>query len=60
MELMHWLRRLTALFVVLALAGCVQGTTGQAGAPYAPYPPENNGIRPEHGGGDGGGGGGSM
>jgi hypothetical protein len=50
--------RLAALFVVLALAGCAQGTTGQAGAPYAPYSPESNGIRPEHGGGDGGGGGG--
>jgi len=30
----------------------------QAGPPYAPYSPENNGTRPEHGGGDGGGGGG--
>jgi hypothetical protein len=56
--LMYWHRRLAALFVVLALAGCAQGTTGQAGAPYAPYSPENSGIRPEHGGGDGGGGGG--
>jgi hypothetical protein len=50
-------RRMAALFVVLALAGCAQGTTGQAGAAYAPYSPENSGIRPEHGGGDGGGGG---
>ena len=49
---------LAALLVVLALTGCAQGTTGQAGTPYAPYPPETNGIRPEHGGGDGGGGGG--
>ena len=40
---MNWRRRLAALFVVLALAGCAQGTTGQAGAPNAPYPPENNG-----------------
>jgi hypothetical protein len=53
-------RRMAALFVVLALAGCAQGTTGQAGAPDAPYSPENSGIRPEHGGGDGGGGGGGM
>jgi hypothetical protein len=53
-------RRLAALFVVLALTGCAQGTTGQAGTPYAPYPPETNGIKPEHGGGDGGGGGGGM
>ena len=50
-ELMHWRKSLAALFVVLALAGCAQGTTGQAGAPYAPYSPESNGIRPEHGGG---------
>jgi hypothetical protein len=53
---MHWQRRLAALFVVLALAGCVPGTTGQAGAQYAPYSSENSGIRLEHGGGDGGGG----
>jgi hypothetical protein len=50
---------LAALFVTLALAGCAQGTTGQAGAQYAPYS-QDNGIRPEHGGGDGGGGGGGM
>jgi hypothetical protein len=49
-------RRLTALFVVLALAGCGQLTTGQTGAQYAPYSSEDNGIRPEHGEGDGGGG----
>jgi hypothetical protein len=54
---MDWHRSLAALFVVFALTGCAQGTTGQAGTPYAPYPPETNGIRPEHGGGDGGGGG---
>jgi hypothetical protein len=53
---MRWQRRRAALFVVLALSGCVQGTTGQAGSPYAPYSREDNGIRPEHGGGDGGGG----
>jgi hypothetical protein len=53
---MNWRIPLTALLVMLALAGCVQGTTGQAGAPNAPYSPDNNGIRPEHGGGDGGGG----
>jgi hypothetical protein len=57
---MHLRRRVAALFVVLALAGCAQGTTGQAGGSYAPYSPENSGIRPEHGGGDGGGGGGGM
>jgi hypothetical protein len=59
-ELMLLRRRMAALFVVLALAGCAQGTTGQAGPPYAPYSPESNGNRSEHGGGDGGGGGGGM
>ena len=52
-----WQRRLAALFVVLALAGCAQGVTDQAQAPYPPYPPENTGNVPEHGGGDGSGGG---
>ena len=51
---------LAALLVVLTLTGCAQGTTGQAGAPYPPYPPETNGNVLEHGGGDGGGGGGGM
>ena len=55
---MNWHTRLAAIFIVLALAGCAQGITGQAVAPYAAHPPDNNGIRPEHGGGDGGGGGG--
>ena len=55
-ELMLLERRLAALFAVLALTGCAQGTTGQAGAPYPPHPPETNGNMPEHGGGDGGGG----
>jgi hypothetical protein len=50
---MNWHRRLAALFVLLALAGCAQGVTGQA----QPHPPENNGNVPEHGGGDGSGGG---
>jgi len=47
---------LAALLVVLALTGCAQGTTGQAGAPCAPYSPQNGRNVPEHGGGDGGGG----
>ena len=55
---MNWRRRLAALLVVLALAGCAQGMTGQAGAPYSPSSPKDHEIRPEHGGGDGGGGGG--
>jgi hypothetical protein len=57
---MRWHRPLAALFIGLVLMGCTQGVTGQAQVPYAPYPPEDNGIRPEHGGGDGGGGGGGM
>jgi hypothetical protein len=59
-ERMHLHRQLAALFIVLALTGCAQGTTGQAGAPNTPNSPGNNEIRPEHGGGDGGGGGGGM
>ena len=54
---MNWHRRLAAVFVLLALAGCAQGAMGQAGAPTAPNSPGNNEIRPEHGGGDGSGGG---
>jgi hypothetical protein len=57
---MNWHRRLAALLVMLALTGCAQGTTGQAGAPNTAHPPENTGSAPEHGGGDGGGGGGGM
>jgi hypothetical protein len=58
-ELMLLRRRTAALFVVLALAGCAQGTAGQAGAPEWPASPEHQDRNvPEHGGGDGGGGGG--
>ncbi len=57
---MRWHRSLAALFIALVLMGCAQGVTGQAQVPHAPYPPEDNGIRPERGGGDGGGGGGDM
>ena len=34
---MSWCRQLAALLIVLALFGCSEGTTGQAGPPYAPY-----------------------
>ena len=34
---MNWLSRLTALFVVLALAGCAAVATGSGPAPNAPY-----------------------
>jgi hypothetical protein len=54
---MNWHRRLPALLIVLALAGCARGITGQAGAQYAPYAPENNGNIHDSGGGGGGGGG---
>jgi hypothetical protein len=43
---MHWQRWVAALFVVLALAGCAQGTAGQAGAPYAPIRPRTTGLGP--------------
>jgi hypothetical protein len=46
-------RRMAALLVVLAVAGCAQGAMGQAGAPNAPNSRGNNEIRPEHGGGGG-------
>jgi hypothetical protein len=49
---MNWHRRLAALFVLLALAGCVVGAPGQTQVPSAPYSPENIHDR----GGDGGGG----
>ena len=48
---------LAALFIVVALAGCAQGTARQAGAQYAPYAPEHNGNMHDSGGGGGGGGG---
>jgi hypothetical protein len=57
---MRWRSWLAAVFVVLVLGGCAPGFTGRAGAPNAPYSPDDNGIRPEHDGGDGGGGGGGM
>ena len=57
---MRWRTRLAALLVVLAVAGCTQGTTGQPAGSNTSYPSENNEIRPEHSGGDGGGGGGGM
>ena len=34
---MSWCRQLAALLIVLALLGCSEGTTGQAGPPYTPY-----------------------
>jgi hypothetical protein len=54
---MHLYRRLAALFLVLAVAGCAQATTGQGQAPPAPYSQDNNGY-PRDRGGDGGAGGG--
>ena len=58
---MPWRNWLAALFAVLALGRCAPGVTGQDRAPNAPYWPDDNAIRPEHGGGDGGGGrGGGM
>jgi hypothetical protein len=48
---MNWHRWLTALFVMLALAGCAEAVTGQGQAPYPAHP-----LETERGGGDGGGG----
>jgi len=39
-----------AFFTALALAGCAQETTGEAGAPYAPYSKEINGNMYDSGG----------
>jgi hypothetical protein len=50
---MHWHRRLAALLIILALAGCAQGIAGTA-PPYAPQSQQNSGNMPEHGVGDGG------
>jgi hypothetical protein len=52
---MNWHSLLAALLIALVLTGCVQGTTGQAQAPYAPYLPENNANMHDSGGGGGGG-----
>jgi hypothetical protein len=48
---MNWL---SALLIILALAGCAQAVADTA--PYAPSSPQSKGTLPEHGGGDGGGG----
>ncbi len=53
---MHWRRGLTALLVMLALAGCAEGVISQGQAPYAPYSPENYGNMRDSGGVDGSGG----
>ena len=51
-------RRVAAVLVIMALAGCAQGPTSQGQAPSAPYSHDSGtDIR---GGGDGGGGGGGM
>jgi hypothetical protein len=58
---MDWQRRLAALFVVLALAGCAQGPLAKPGVPDWPFSPEHQDrSAPEHGGGGDGGGGGGM
>jgi hypothetical protein len=56
-EPMHLPRRFAAILILLALTGCAQETTVQAGTQY---PRGDNGIKAEHGGGDGGGGGSGM
>jgi len=49
---MHWGRRLAALLVMLALAGCAEGAISQGQTRYAPYSPENYGNMRDSGGGD--------
>jgi hypothetical protein len=54
-------RRLAAVFVLLALGGCAQVTTGQGQAPDAPYSRDSGAdMRNGGDGGGGGGGGGGM
>jgi hypothetical protein len=53
MKLHRWL---VAVFVTLALVGCVQGPQSQGQAPYAPYSPDSDGNMHDRGG-DGGSGG---
>jgi hypothetical protein len=47
-------RWLTAVFIILALAGCAQAPTSQVQAPYPHYSPDPNGGFPRDRGGDGG------
>ena len=50
---------LAAVLILLALVGCT--SPGAAPGPLsAPYPQDDRGSAPEHGGGDGGGGGGGS
>lgn len=46
-EPMQRRRWFAVVLIALLLTGCAQGMTGQAGAPYPPYSPEN---RPDRGG----------
>jgi hypothetical protein len=50
---MNWHRRLAAVFVMLALVGCVQGVTGPGQALYAPYSHNDRQERTETDGGGG-------
>jgi hypothetical protein len=53
---MHLRKRLAAVFVTLALVGCVQRPQSQGQAPYALYSPDSDGDVHDRGG-DGGSGG---
>ena len=57
---MNLQRRLAALVVLLALAGCAQVGAIEGQPPNAGYSPANNGEYLRDGGGDGGGGDGSV
>ena len=43
-EVMNWYIRLAAPLVMLALAGCTQGITGQGQASSAPYSHQDKGT----------------
>ena len=52
---MHSKRWVAALLSSWRSPACAKGDTRNAGAPYAPYSPENNGNMHDSGGGGGGG-----
>jgi hypothetical protein len=47
-EAINWHRWIAALFVVLELAGCPEGITGQAEPSKPPYSPASSPTMPEH------------
>lgn len=57
---MDWCRGLSAILVMLALAGCAEKVISQGQARHAPYSPEDAGNMRDSGGVNGGGGNNDM